>query len=191
MIYRSISQRMDCNLNWSYNYGELQCGSVMIARMASCKNDFLCTLISLTALRMFCYCHFVIRQDHGFDSVAGLAFCLAASTRATLVICPVLLFFLLSLFLFCKLWLCRVLIAAGTFLIDVDRFAWKSQSEFCVVRATHKVKSLGFVCSPSVFSLTTPSRLSHVQWFSHALAFRSLVYPWEKWGLLTCSLQLL
>ena len=37
---------------------------------------------------------------------------------------------------------------AGAFLTDVDRFPWKSQSEFCVVRATHKFKSLGFVCSP-------------------------------------------
>ena len=29
-----------------------------------------------------------------------------------------------------------MLIAAGAFLTDVDRFPWKSQSEFCVVRAT-------------------------------------------------------
>ena len=42
----------------------------------------------------------------------------------------------------------RVLTAAGAFLTDVDRLPWKSQSEFCVVRATHKVKSLGVVCSP-------------------------------------------
>ena len=53
-----------------------------------------------------------------------------------------------------------MLIAAGTFLTDVDRFPWKSQSEFYVVRATHKAKSLGFVCSPSFFSLPTASRLS-------------------------------
>ena len=42
----------------------------------------------------------------------------------------------------------RVLIAAGVCLTDVDRLPWKSQSELCFVRATHKVKSLGFVCSP-------------------------------------------
>ena len=42
------------------------------------------------------------------------------------------------------------------------------------VRTTHKVKSLGFVCSSSLFSLTATSRLSRVGWFSCALAFRSL-----------------
>ena len=34
-------------------------------------------------------------------------------------------------------YVCQVLIAAGAFLTDVDRFPWKSKSEFCVVRATH------------------------------------------------------
>ena len=40
---------------------------------------------------------------------------------------------------------------------DVDRLPWKSQSELCVVRATNKFKSLGFVCtcSPSFFSLSS------------------------------------
>ena len=32
----------------------------------------------------------------------------------------------------------------------------------------------------SFFSLSTASRLSRVGWFSHALAFRSLYYPWGK-----------
>ena len=45
-----------------------------------------------------------------------------------------------------------------------------------------KGKSLGFVCSPSFFSLPTASRLSRVGWFSRALAFRSLYNPWEKMG---------
>ena len=31
-----------------------------------------------------------------------------------------------------------------------------------------------------IFSLPTASRLSRVGWFSHALAFRSLYYPWGK-----------
>ena len=39
----------------------------------------------------------------------------------------------------------RVLIAAGAFLTDVDRLPRKSQSELRIVRATYKVKSLGFV----------------------------------------------
>ena len=69
------------------------------------------------------------------SSVARLAFCLVGCTRATLVNCSVLVFVLL--YLFCKLWLCQVLIVAGAFLTDVDRFPWKSESEFCVVRATH------------------------------------------------------
>ena len=88
------------------------------------------------------------------SSVAGLAFFLVASTRATLTS-----YLFCSSYLFCKLWLCRVLIAAGAFLTDVDRFPWKSQSEFCVVRAAHKFKSLGFACSPSFFSLPAACRL--------------------------------
>ena len=52
-----------------------------------------------------------------------------------------------------------MLIVAGAFLTDVDRFPWKSQSGFCVVRATHKFKSLGFVCSPSFFSLPAARHL--------------------------------
>ena len=61
-----------------------------------------------------------------------------------------------------------MLIAAGAFLTDVDRFPWKSQSEFCVVRATHKFRSLGFVCSPSFFSLPATCRL-----FLHGVQPRS------------------
>ena len=57
---------------------------------------------------------------------------------------------------------------AGAFLTDVDRFPWKSQSEFCVVRAMHKFKSLGFVCSPSFFALPTACRI-----FSHGVIFTS------------------
>ena len=128
--------------------------------------------ISSTALRLFCYCHFVIRQDHGFSSprephllIAGLGVYLVASTRSTLVIGSVLLFVLL---LFFKLWLCRALIAAGAFLTDGDRFPWKSQSEFCVVRATHKFKSLGFVCSPSFSPLRLVSPFSREVIFTRA-----------------------
>ena len=41
---------------------------------------------------------------------------------------------------FCSVnWLCRALIAVGAFLTDADRSPWKSQSEFCVVRATYKL----------------------------------------------------
>ena len=39
--------------------------------------------------------------------------------------------------------------------------------------------NLGFVCSPSFFSLLA-SHLSRVGWFSRALAFRSIYYPWGK-----------
>ena len=49
--------------------------------------------ISWKVLRLFCYCLFLIRQDHGFGSistqtlsVAGLALFLVAFTRATLVV---------------------------------------------------------------------------------------------------------
>ena len=45
------------------------------------------------------------------------------------------------------------------FLTDADRFLWKSQSEFCVVGATHKFKSFGSVCSTSFFSLPASCRL--------------------------------
>ena len=75
-----------------------------------------------------------------------------------------------------------MLIAAGAFLTDADRFPWKGQSEFCIVRATHYFKSLGFVCSPSFFSLPAACRLFSRGWFSRAPAFRSLYYPWGKMG---------
>ena len=45
-----------------------------------------------------------------------------------------------------------------------------------------KVESLGFVCSPSFFSLPAASRFPRVGWFSRALAFRLLYYPWGKMG---------
>ena len=75
--------------------------------------------------------------------------------------------------------LCRVVIVAGAFLTDVDRFPWKSQSEFCVVRAMHKFKSLGFVCGPSFFSLPAACHL-----FSHGVIFtRTWVsLALLKWG---------
>ena len=45
-----------------------------------------------------------------------------------------------------------------------------------------KHKSLGFVCSPSFFSLSAASRLSRVGWFLRPCALSSLYYPWGKWG---------
>ena len=45
-----------------------------------------------------------------------------------------------------------------------------------------KHKSLGFVCSPSFFSLPAASRLSRVGWFLRPCALSSLYYPWGKWG---------
>ena len=62
------------------------------ARSSSLGNSF---RISLKVFKLFCYCHFVIRQDHGFSSshephqlaaVAGLGLCLVAITRATVVV---------------------------------------------------------------------------------------------------------
>ena len=95
-----------------------------------------------------------------------------------------------SSYLFCKLWLCRVLIAAGAFLTDVDRFPWKSQSEFCVVRATHKFKSLGFVCSHSFFSLPTACCLFlHVVIFTRAHVSLTLLSMRKNGGLLVVYLQ--
>ena len=76
-----------------------------------------------------------------------------------------------------------MLIAADVFLTDVDRFPWSSQSEFCVVRATHKFKSLGFVCNPSFFSLPTPRRLFlHGVIFTRARISLAPTIPEEKWG---------
>ena len=43
-------------------------------------------------------------------------------------------------------------------------------------------KSLGFVCSPSFFSLPAKSHLSLVGWFSRMLSFCSLYYPWGRMG---------
>ena len=61
-----------------------------------------------------------------------------------------------------------MLIAAGAFLTDVERFPWKIQSGFCVVGATHKFKSLCFVCNPSFFSLPAAYRI-----FSRGVIFTS------------------
>ena len=148
MIYRSKSRRMDCSFNWSYiSYGELLCDAVMMAlktmnfklpivflritwvfglERSSLGYNF---WVRLTALRLFCYCHYVIRQDHGFGSHLNLVsyrvgFMLRCfyKSNSSYLFCPS--------YLFCKLWLRRVLIAADAFLTDVDRLPWKSQSEF-------------------------------------------------------------
>ena len=68
--------------------------SLAVARVTDllCGNNF---WINLTFLRLFCYCHFVIRQDHSFcsprerwtSSVAALALFLVAFTTASLVLC--------------------------------------------------------------------------------------------------------
>ena len=63
----------------------------------------------------------------------------------------------------------QVLIVAGA--------SWKS-----IVRAALKVKSLGFACSPSFFSLSVVCRLSHRGWFLRMHVFCSLYYPWGKMG---------
>ena len=111
------------------------------------------------------------------------AFCSVASRRASLVVLCGYLF--RSSYLFCKLWLHRVLIAAGAFLTDVDSFPWKSQSDFCVVRATHKFKSLGFVCSSSFFSLSAACRLfSRGVIFTRARVSLALLSLRQNGGLL-------
>ena len=74
---------------------------------------------------------------------------------------------------------------AGAFLTDVDRFPWKSQSEFCGLRATHKFKSLGFVCSPSFFSPPAVCRLfSCGVIFTRARVLVALLSLRKKGGLL-------
>ena len=60
---------------------------------------------------------------------------------------------------------------------------WKGiQTSHSKISRPWRVKSLGFVCSPSFFSLPAESRLSCVVCFSRVLAFRSLYYPWGKMG---------
>ena len=68
------------------------------------------------------------------------------------------------------------------FLANVDRFPWRSQLEFFVVRATHKVKSLGFVPHFSLSSLC----LAFLAWgdFHVRLHFARSTVPEEKWGLI-------
>ena len=68
---------------------------------------------------------------------------------------------------------------------DVDRFPWKSQSEFCVVRAMHKFKSLDFVCSPSFFSvLAACSLFSREVIFTRAHVLLALLSLRKNGGLL-------
>ena len=40
----------------------------------------------------------------------------------------------------------------------------RGERELCAVKAKHKVKSLGFVCSPSFFSLPAACGLSWLGW---------------------------
>ena len=56
-----------------------------------------------------------------------------------------------------------MLIAAGAFLTYVDRLPWKSQSEFCVVRATHNFKKAWALSVVPRFSLSPP-RLAFLAW---------------------------
>ena len=77
VIHRSKFRRMDCNLNWSYfKHGELRCESVKIALKQWFLNSSLFLFRDLkiskcesglehvdNSLRLFCYCHFVIRWD--------------------------------------------------------------------------------------------------------------------------------
>ena len=75
--------------------------------------------------------------------------------------------------------------AAGAFLTDADRLPWKSESEFCVVRATHLFKSLNFVCSSFIF--LSPRRVSpFLAWgdFHARSHFARSTIPEEKWGLI-------
>ena len=77
VIYRYKIIRIKCSFNWScINYGRMHCDSVDSslsinaslltgARIPFLDNSF---WISLTVFELFCYCHFVIRQDHGYGS---------------------------------------------------------------------------------------------------------------------------
>ena len=120
-IVISISRRMDCSLNENYiNYGELRCDSVMTAHefelplvflgimwvfglecvvpplVITFEKAYICNSLATVLLFPLCdqrrpWFRFSTRTS----SVAGLAFFLVAATRATLVICSVLLFVLL------------------------------------------------------------------------------------------------
>ena len=60
---------------------------------------------------------------------------------------------------------------------------WKAiRTSHSKISRPWEVKSFDFVWSPSFFSLPAASRISRLGWFSRALAFRSLHYPWEKMG---------
>ena len=72
------------------------------------------------------------------------------------------------------------MIARGAFLTDVDRLPWKSQSELCVVRATHKAKSMGF-CSLSSLHVSPFSRGVTC---TRARVSLGLLILEQKWGLL-------
>ena len=65
------------------------------------------------------------------------------------------------------------------------------QLEFCIVRATHKFKSLGFVCSPSFFSLPAACRLfSRGVIFTCACVSLALLSLRTNGGLLVVYLKL-
>ena len=67
---------------------------------------------------------------------------------------------------------------------DVDRLPWKSQSEFWVVRAKHKFKSLWALSVVPHFSLSPPRLVVLALGNSNARPrFASFTFPVEKWGL--------
>ena len=131
--------------------------------------------ISLTALRLFCYSHFVIRQDHGFDSVL----------HANLISCWV--GFLLSYFyksnssyLFCKLWLCRVLIAACAVWQMLTDFHGRAKQSFALWEQRRSSKAWALSVVPHFFSLPAACRL-----FSRGVIFtRALLSLRKNGGLL-------
>ena len=123
-IVISKSRRMDCSLNKNYiNYGELRCAACFSGDNVSLAD---CSVIPTLWLgkTMVSVLHATLISCR----VGFIPSCFYKS-NSSYVFC--------SSYLLCKLWLCRVLIAAGAFLTDVDGFPWRSQSEFCVVRATH------------------------------------------------------
>ena len=110
------------------------------------------------------------------SSVAGLAFFLVASTRATLVICSALVICSVNC-VYVKCW--WRLVRFWQMLTD---FHGRANQSFALWEQRISSKAWALSVVPH-FSLSPPRvAFSRVGWFSRALAFRSLYYPWWKMG---------
>ena len=150
------------------------------ARSSSLGDNFWISLNSLATVLLFPICDHArpwFRFSTRASSVAELAFCLVALTRATLVICSVLLLFSSVNCDYVECWY-----RLARFWQMLTDFHGRANHSFALWEQRISSKAWALSVVPH-FSLSPPRvAFSCVGWFSQALAFPSLYYPWGKMG---------